>query len=101
MPRPQPSEADFPRGRSPGGPRPGNRGAPPMLGNYRLLEKVGQGGMGMVYRALHVPLDRVVALKTLLHTRLDSAEAVLRFRRETKALGRLEHPHVVKATDAG
>jgi serine/threonine protein kinase len=96
MPGPRPSEVDFPQGQPAG-----TRAPPWTLGSYRLLEKVGQGGMGAVYRALHVPLNRPVALKTLLHTRLDSPEAVRRFRREMKALGKLDHPHIIKATDAG
>lgn len=70
------------------------------LGPYRLLEKLGAGGMGTVYKALHTKLDRVVAIKVLSKTRLNDADAVARFEREMKAVGRLEHPHIVRATDA-
>jgi WD40 repeat protein/serine/threonine protein kinase len=68
---------------------------------YRLLEKLGEGGMGTVYRALHTDLDKVVALKVLSGKRIDDERAVARFRREMKAVGKLEHPHIVRALDAG
>jgi WD40 repeat protein/serine/threonine protein kinase len=71
------------------------------LGQYRLLEKLGQGGMGTVYRARHVKLDRVVALKVLPKHRMSDDRAVSRFEREMKAVGRLDHPNIVRATDAG
>ena len=73
---------------------------PGQLGPYRLLDKLGAGGMGTVYKAIHTRLDRVVAVKVLGKTRLDDAEAVARFEREMKAVGRLQHPHIVHATDA-
>ncbi len=73
---------------------------PGQLGPYRLLEKLGEGGMGAVYKALHTKLDRVVAVKVLGKTRLNDADAVARFEREMKAVGRLQHPHIVHATDA-
>jgi serine/threonine-protein kinase len=71
------------------------------VGQYRLLEKIGEGGMGSVYKALHVSLDRLVALKMLNVRRLDDLTAVARFQREMKAVGRLNHPNIVRATDAG
>jgi len=76
--------------------------APPVgqLGEYRLLGKLGQGGMGTVYKALHTELDRVVALKLLPRNRLDDDRAIARFRREMQALGRLDHPNIVRALDA-
>ncbi len=70
------------------------------LGEYRLLEKLGEGGMGAVYKALHTKLDRVVALKVLPKGRIDSEHAVARFEREMKAVGRLSHPNIVQAHDA-
>ncbi len=70
------------------------------MGEYRLLEKLGEGGMGVVYRALHVELERVVALKVVRADRLSDTQAVERFRREIKAAGRLEHPNIVLAHDA-
>ena len=70
------------------------------LGRYQLLEELGAGGMGKVYKALHTKLDRVVAVKVLNTTRLGDHDAVARFEREMKVIGRLQHPHIVHATDA-
>ena len=70
------------------------------LGEYRLLEELGHGGMGHVYRALQTKLDRVVALKVLATGRARDHRAITRFEREMKAIGRLEHPHIVRAHDA-
>src|SRR5687767_12687897 len=72
-----------------------------MLNEYRLLERVGSGGMGAVYRALHVRLDKEVALKVIQPLRGHDARLRDRFQREMKAIGRLRHPHIVLATDAG
>ncbi|NLX99332.1 MAG: protein kinase [Rhodopirellula sp.] len=72
----------------------------PTLGDYELLKKLGQGGMGTVYKARHKKLKRIVALKVLPKDRLRNAEAVARFEREMEAVGRLDHPHIVRATDA-
>ena len=72
------------------------------IGQYRLLEKVRkQGGMGTVYKALHVLLMKVVALKVLPADRMTNEAAIARFRREMKAVGRLEHRNIVQARDAG
>ncbi len=70
------------------------------LGDYELLKKLGQGGMGTVYQAQHVRLKRVVALKVLPQNRLANTDAVARFEREIEAVGRLDHPHIVRALDA-
>jgi serine/threonine protein kinase/Leucine-rich repeat (LRR) protein len=70
------------------------------LRDYRVLEKLGQGGMGTVYRALHTKLDREVALK-ILPTRLPDNQSIARFTREMKAVGKLDHPNIVRAYDAG
>jgi serine/threonine protein kinase/Leucine-rich repeat (LRR) protein len=75
--------------------------APTQLGPYRLLEKLGQGGMGAVYKALHSHLEKVVALKILASEKIHSEQAVARFEREMKAVGKLDHPHIVRAMDAG
>jgi serine/threonine protein kinase len=72
-----------------------------MVREYKLLAELGKGGMGTVYRALHTKLDREVALKILPAERTKDPEAVDRFQREMKAVGKLEHPHIVRATDAG
>jgi serine/threonine protein kinase len=71
------------------------------LRDYQLLEKLGQGGMGAVYKARHVRLDKIVALKVLPAERMQDAGAVARFQREMRAVGHLDHPHIVRAMDAG
>ena len=68
---------------------------------YKLLAKLGEGGMGAVYKALHTRLDKVVALKVLPAERMRDAGAVARFEREMKAVGKLDHPNIVRAMDAG
>ncbi len=73
---------------------------PKMLGEYELLEELGRGGMGRVYKALHTKLDRVVALKVLPRGRVGDEKAIARFEREMKAVGRLAHPNIVQAHDA-
>ncbi len=70
------------------------------LHDYRLLTKLGEGGMGTVYKALHVHLEKIVALKVLPKERMTDRNAVARFEREIKAVGRLNHPHIVQALDA-
>lgn len=69
--------------------------------DYELVDELGSGGMGTVYKAVHTKLDRTVALKLLPARRLRDQAAVARFEREMKAIGRLDHPAIVRATDAG
>jgi serine/threonine protein kinase len=69
--------------------------------DYELLEKLGEGGMGAVYKALHVKLKRPVAVKILPREKLVDAQAVARFNREMEAVGQLVHPNIVLAHDAG
>ncbi|GAB4143897.1 MAG: hypothetical protein Tsb009_15310 [Planctomycetaceae bacterium] len=71
------------------------------LRDYRLLEKIGEGGMGSVYKAVQTKLGKVVAIKVLPQQQLQDKEAVRRFDREMKAVGKLDHPNIVRATDAG
>jgi serine/threonine-protein kinase len=74
-----------------------------ILGSYLLMGRLGEGGMGRVYKARHQHLDRVAALKVFrkeLLVDLD-AEAISRFYQEVEAVGRLSHPHVIHAYDAG
>lgn len=71
------------------------------LGQYKLLAKLGQGGMGAVYQALHTKLDKLVALKVLPAERMQDAAAVARFEREMRAVGKLKHENIVAAHDAG
>jgi hypothetical protein len=69
------------------------------IGEFELLSRLGQGGMGVVYRAWQPSLGRQVALKCLLRSGDPKAEA--RFAREIRALGRVEHPNVVKVFTSG
>lgn len=71
-----------------------------LLGNYLLLEKLGQGGMGMVLKAEHRRMKRLVALKILSPAVVKSDEAVKRFQREVEAAAKLIHPNIVTAFDA-
>ncbi len=71
------------------------------VGEYELIQKIGGGGMGVVYDAIHVRLKRRVAVKLLPERYLTDAAASRRFFREMEAAGRLEHPHVVHSSDAG
>ncbi|MDB5340419.1 MAG: Serine/threonine protein kinaserelated protein [Planctomycetaceae bacterium] len=71
------------------------------IGAYQLLSRLGSGGMGTVYKALHRHLGKVVALKVLQPDRLQSDEMVSRFQREMRAIGKVDHPHLIHALDAG
>ncbi len=71
-----------------------------LVGNYLILEKLGQGGMGVVFKARHRRLGRIGALKILPPSFARDRDAVLRFRREVEAAGRLAHPNLVAAQDA-
>jgi formylglycine-generating enzyme required for sulfatase activity/serine/threonine protein kinase len=71
-----------------------------VLGNYVILDKLGEGGMGEVFRAQHRVMKREVAIKVLPAKLLDSPEAVQRFQREVQAAARLEHPNIITAHDA-
>jgi hypothetical protein len=64
------------------------------IGNYRILEKLGEGGMGIVYKAVDVNLDRTVAIKALNTELSGNPELEQRFRTEVKALGSLNHPNL-------
>ena len=70
-------------------------------GKYRIEARVGQGGMGAVYRGTHLHTTRTVAIKVIRSHLTSRAEFVERFRREAEAAGRLRHPNVVDVTDFG
>jgi serine/threonine protein kinase len=74
---------------------------PEHIREYRVLAKLGEGGMGAVYKAEHTRLRRIVALKILPSHRRKSSSAVARFDREMQAVGALDHPNIVRAYDAG
>jgi serine/threonine-protein kinase len=76
------------------------RGEELLLGSYVLLEKLGQGGMGAVFKARNWKLGKVVALKVIRAERLGSDQALRRFGREIRAAARRDHPHIVHAHDA-
>jgi serine/threonine protein kinase len=72
-----------------------------LLDSYVFLEKLGEGGMGAVFKARNWKLGQVVALKVIRKERLASETAVLRFEREIRAAAQLDHPNIVRALDAG
>ncbi len=71
-----------------------------VLGNYTILDQIGQGGMGQVFKAQHRRMDRIVAIKMLPAAVTKDNAAVARFEREVKAAAKLEHPNIVTAHDA-
>jgi serine/threonine protein kinase len=73
---------------------------PLSLGQYRLLDELGRGGMGRVYKALHTIMDRVVAIKVISPDLISDPIAVEWFRREVRASTQLNHPNIVMAYDA-
>lgn len=68
---------------------------------YRILRRLGQGGMGTVYEACHTSIERRVAIKFLRPELVDRADMVARFHREALAAGRIQHENVVTITDVG
>ena len=68
---------------------------------YLLLRCLGKGGMGSVYLAQHIELQKNFALKLILHSVLSDPHSLVRFRNEAKVLGRLQHPNIVQVTDYG
>ncbi len=71
------------------------------LGDYEILREIGHGGMGVVYQAQHRLLNQVVAIKVLPESSLGDRQAIRRFQREMLSIGRLNHPNIIRALNAG
>src|SRR6059058_4915833 len=65
------------------------------LGNYQILEEIGRGGMGVIYRARQRHSRRIVAIKRILSYHADSQDTLMRFRREAQAAANLDHPNIL------
>jgi serine/threonine protein kinase len=71
-----------------------------ILNNYTILDTIGAGGMGQVFKAEHRRMERVVAIKTLPDDAMRDPAAIVRFQREAKAAAKLRHPNIVATDDA-
>ena len=71
------------------------------LGNYQILEEIGRGGMGVIYRARQRHSRRIVAVKRILTYHADCQETLMRFRREAEAVARLDHPNILPIYEVG
>ncbi|MCE9533874.1 MAG: serine/threonine-protein kinase [Planctomycetes bacterium] len=74
---------------------------PTTISGYEIIQVLGRGGMGIVYKARQLTLDRIVALKMILAAEHAGSELRLRFRREAEAVARLRHPGIVQIYDVG
>lgn len=70
-----------------------------IIRNYKILEKIGEGGMGVVYKAQHLSLNRLVAIKSLNSIFTENPEIITRFKNEAKILSDLQHPNIITLYD--
>ena len=73
----------------------------PSIAGYEVLDEIGRGGMGIVYRAWQTSLHRIVAIKMILHPDYAGHDLVARFRTEAEAIARLRHPAIVQVFESG
>jgi serine/threonine-protein kinase len=73
----------------------------PVIPGYEVLDRLGEGGMGVVYQAIHLRLNRVVALKVMSDSALAQPGQRLRFRIEAEAIARLQHPNILQIHEVG
>jgi serine/threonine protein kinase len=74
---------------------------PTLVGGHELFEEIARGGMGVIYKAREIALDRVVAFKMILDSELGTKESVERFHREARAAAALDHPNIVPVYHSG
>src|SRR5262245_18406941 len=84
-------------GPAPPAPQPGL----PVVPGYEILTELGRGGMGVVFQARQLALDRIVALKMVPHVVGADADLRARFRREAEAIARVHHPNIVQIYEVG
>ena len=90
-----------PRDDTPAGSRPFSEGPGSRIGPYKLLQEIGEGGMGVVYMAeQETPVRRRVALK-IIKPGMDTSQVIARFEAERQALALMDHQHIAKVLDAG
>ena len=70
-------------------------------GRYKIIKSIGEGGMGTVFLAEHMLINRKVAIKILRSELAEDTEVVERFMNEARAAGSIGHPHIVESTDMG